>query len=216
MSKYHKINGVFKRYQKGDEIPEGKSKGDFIFNEWADESFYHLKDNVWVWKEKVDGMNCRIIIDPETNNITLKGKSDNAQIPTLLQKWFDEWKDKNKDALLKNFPDGVIFYGEGVGPKIQKGKHGFTDYEIILFDVLIDGMWLKHENVEKIANDINLKVVSVIYERTLSEMIKNMTSMKSKSLFGDFQMEGFVGTPLGNFRDRRGNRIITKLKFVDF
>ena len=37
-----------------------------------------------------------------------------------------------------------------------------------------------------------------------------------KSAFGDFVIEGYVGQPLVRLQDAKGDRIVTKIKVVDF
>ncbi len=117
--------------------------------------------------------------------------------------------------------DTVVLYGEGVGPKIQKGKHGFTDYEVILFDVKIGKYWLRREHVDEIGKAIGLKTVPVVERTTLSEAISLMTDRAQKgeereSVFGDWKSEGLVGVPSLGLLDRSGQRIVTKLKYADF
>jgi len=218
--KYHKINGVFKRYEKSD--GEHK-KGDFIVGKWADPNFKALADVEWEWKEKVDGMNVRIIVNPDTWEVDFKGKSDNAEIPKPLQDWYNNWEYENIDTLLDMFEkaESVVLYGEGVGEKIQKGKHGFDDYEVILFDAIVNGVWLKHESVEQIAKKLNMRCVPVVKRMSLSDAVdairlESEAGDEMISAFGDFKAEGIVGTPAGGLLDRMGNRIITKIKYKDF
>lgn len=224
MSQYHKIQGLFKRYRKGDEIPSGKKAGDFIIGNFSVPVFEILYDNKWVFKEKVDGTNCRIIINPEADTVELKGRTDKAQIPKQLQEWFDMFIEQQKDSLLSYFTKPTVLYGEGVGQGIQKGKHGFIDYEIILFDVNIGGVWLTFDSMVEIANTFGLRHVCVRKTDSLRKVVEELTedskgnfsSKQYKSTFGDFTIEGYVAIPVGDFKDRLGNRIITKLKLRDF
>ncbi len=227
MAQYHKINGVYKRYTKdhkedGD-IPEGKEWGEFIDGEWAQEEFAALKDVEWEWTEKVDGTNIRIMIEMNSWDVTMKGKTDKAELPKPLEAWFELWIEKNEEDILDMFEkaDEVILYGEGVGPKIQKGKHGFTEYEVILFDVKIGKYWLKREHVDEIGRVLGLNTVPVVERATLSQAIADMRERAEKgeermSVFGDWKSEGIVGTPTLGLLDRTSSRIITKLKYTDF
>ena len=52
-NKYHKILSLFKRNMGGD--------NKFIIGEWTTPELKYLKDNDWVWTEKVDGTNIRIM-----------------------------------------------------------------------------------------------------------------------------------------------------------
>jgi hypothetical protein len=227
MSQYHKINGVFKRYTKDNKkdgtIPEGKVWGEFKDGEWAQDEFEYLKDTEWQWTEKVDGMNVRIVVTMNDWDIRLFGKTDKAEIPKGLSDWFEDWVDKNGDVILEMFDnvDEVILYGEGIGPKIQKGKHGFTEYGVILFDVKIGKFWLKREHVDQIGVDIGLPTVPIVERATLNQAIEDMRSRaelkkERTSSFGDWPMEGIVGVPTVGLLSRSGDRIITKLKYSDF
>ena len=75
MIQYHKIQTIFKR------DPETKFKT-LLLGQYSLPEFEYLKDNDWVWTEKVDGTNIRIMWDKE--RVTFGGKSDNAQIPAFL------------------------------------------------------------------------------------------------------------------------------------
>ena len=52
-NKYHKILSLFKRDM------EGNKK--FIIGKWTTDELKFLKDNDWVWTEKVDGTNIRVM-----------------------------------------------------------------------------------------------------------------------------------------------------------
>ena len=73
MKEYHKIQSVYKRDEKTHKFIEGQ---------WSLPEFDYLKNNVWVWTEKVDGTNVRVIWDKE--KLRFGGKSDNAQMPIFL------------------------------------------------------------------------------------------------------------------------------------
>ncbi|KKM01397.1 hypothetical protein LCGC14_1794810 [marine sediment metagenome] len=73
-NKYHKILSLFKRNMATD--------GKFIIGEWTTPELEYLKDNQWVWTEKVDGTNIRIMWDGV--DVVFGGRSDNAQLPVTL------------------------------------------------------------------------------------------------------------------------------------
>lgn len=74
MREYHKIQTVFKREQeKPNRILEG---------EYSDPAFEFLRQNRWMFTEKVDGTNIRVMWDG--TNVVFGGKTDNAQIPAFL------------------------------------------------------------------------------------------------------------------------------------
>jgi hypothetical protein len=217
---YHKINGVYKRYTKMDKeegkIPEGKVWGEFIDGEYSCPEYKVLEDAPWEWTEKIDGINSRIYVDPIEGTLELRGKTDNAMIPKALQNWFDTWVEEWGNIVFSTLSSPCILYGEGVGPKIQKGKHPFTEYEVILFDILIDKWWLKIVDVDSISDTIGLRSVPFMGVYSLKEALELMKNKEVTSFFGDKPMEGIIGTPKGGLLDRGGRRIITKLKFRDF
>ena len=95
--------------------------------------FEVLKDISWIWTEKIDGTNIRILWDG--HDIRFGGKTDDAQIPTFL---LNVLQTKFTAERMKEvFTDAteVCLYGEGYGVKIQKGSHYLPDRtDFILFD----------------------------------------------------------------------------------
>lgn len=198
------------------------NNGKIIIGDYSEPYFEYLKDNKWVFTEKVDGTNIRVIWNGE--NVVFGGKTDNAQMPTFLlyklQSLFEGTV--KKQLFLKQFPQEgeekpqVCLYGEGYGAKIQSGGKYITDgVDFVLFDVLITNMWLLREDVEEIAKAFNIKVVPIIGEGTLNEAIEKV-KVGFNSQWGNFIAEGIVARPKVELRDRRGNRIIAKIKNRDF
>jgi len=215
MKEYHKIQTVYKR------DPDNKMKtlidGDFSLPE-----FEYLQNNEWVFTEKVDGTNIRVIWDGD--NITFGGKTDNAQIPNQLVNKLnelflslkDEFKDIFKIDPISGVLSNICLYGEGYGAKIQKGGGNYRqDQSFVLFDVKIDDWWLMRKDVEDIASKLSIDVVPIIGKGTLIDMV--YTAKKGfKSQWGDFLAEGIVARPLIELKQRNGRRLITKIKHKDF
>ncbi len=219
MKQYHKINTLFKRdMAHGAKIIEG----DFV-----DPEVEFLKDNQWVFTEKVDGTNIRVMWTG--SGLSFGGKSDDAQMPVFLlyklQELFEGTAKKQifKELFEKPEKDGsitepkVCLYGEGYGAKIQKGGGNYIPdgVSFILFDVKIGEWWLQRKDVEEIAQAFGIKVVPILGEGTLSQAIE-MTRKGFPSQWGDFIAEGIVARPKVELRTRRGDRIITKIKYRDF
>src|SRR3990167_552587 len=115
MIEYHKIQSLFLR------DPETKHRT-FLLGQWSLPAFDYLKDNEWVWTEKVDGTNIRVIFDGAA--VRFGGRTNDAQMPVFLMERLQSLF--TVDALRACFPDvsdGVQIYlfGEGYGAKIQKG-----------------------------------------------------------------------------------------------
>jgi len=206
MNEYHKIVTVWER------DPDTKFKT-LLRGCWAEPEFEYLKDNVWVWTEKVDGTNIRVMWDGE--KVTFGGRTDAAQIyaplVTLLQEKF------YAGALAKIFDGPACLYGEGFGSKIQKGGGNYLADSVgfCLFDVLIGGDWLTRDSVEDIANKLELQTVPIVGVGPLETAI-SLAERGFGSAWGPFEAEGLVMRPAVEMRDRRGRRIITKIKCRDF
>jgi len=214
MSEYHKINTVFKR-----DI-ENKSKA-LLEGQYSNEYFEYLALMDWVWTEKVDGTNIRIIVDPIANGgrISFGGRTANAQIPASLINRLEELFFHQSAKLNEDFPNGAVLYGEGYGAKIQKvGALYRPDQDFVLFDVKVGNWWLKRPDLENVASTFGLSVVPIVGRGNLLEMVE-FVKVGFNSTWthgGAFRAEGVVARPVVELKTRSGNRIITKLKCSDF
>ena len=205
MKEYHKIVTVWER----DPATQHKR---LIEGKWAEPEFAYLADNEWIWTEKVDGTNIRVMWDGQ--KVTFGGKTDAAQIyaPLIerLQQLF------YAGALARIFDGPVCLYGEGHGAKIQKagGLYSATP-EFALFDVLVGETWLERHNVEDIGNKLQCKIVPIVGRGPLTAAIEE-TRQGQQSVWGDFLSEGLVLRPSVELRNRRGHRVIAKVKHKDF
>ena len=209
MNVYHKIDTVFKRDIKT------KYKT-LLMGEYSKPEFEYLKDNIWLFTEKIDGTNIRIMW--EGGNLRFGGKTDNAQIPVFLYDKLN--KIFTKDMFVKEFPEtDICLYGEGYGARIQKGGGNYIPdgVDFILFDVNIAGWWLKREDVLDIAAKFHLCAVPFVGEGTLGAMVKLVKSgFQSQIGNSTHTAEGIVARPRVELKDRAGRRIITKIKYKDF
>lgn len=217
---YQKINTLFKRDENNIIIPSVMTC----------EEFEYLKDCKWECTEKIDGTNIHIdLIGSQDNkvNISHHGRTEKAEIPVHLKQklsnlfaldtlntcFSDQWEDITRNGLK------VSIYGEGYGMKIQKGGNYISkDVGFILFDVKVGNWWLKRADCEMIASKLNVPIVPLIGYMTLQEAIdyvkKGFKSTIAEN--NDYEAEGLVlKTPFG-LMFRNGQRIITKLKTVDF
>ena len=177
----------------------------------------HVANNEWVFTEKVDGTNIRIIVYPKIagGDIKFGGKTDNAQIPAFLVSKLEARFLPQREALNAAFPDGGCLYGEGYGAKIQKGGHYRPDQDFVLFDVKVGDWWLQRSAVQEVAATFGLDAVPIIGTGTLSEMIERAKA-GFNSTWGPFAAEGIVARPAVELKARDGSRIITKIKQRDF
>lgn len=199
--------------------------GKMIVGNYSLPEIEYLKDNRWIFTEKVDGTNIRVMWNGES--IVFGGKTDNASIPVfLLYKLQELFEGTIKKELLKKtftdektgeFMTDVCLYGEGYGAKIQKGGGNYIKdgVSFVLFDVKIGDWWLQRESIEDVGEKLGLKVIPIIGEGTIDEMLE-ITKQGFKSHWGDFIAEGIVARPKVELRNRAGKRIITKIKHKDF
>lgn len=221
MKEYHKIDTVYKR------DPATKHKT-LILGDYSTPEFAFLEKCPWVFTEKVDGTNIRVMcsdykeFDGTSNKsygVTFGGKTDAASIPAFLVEKLQQrfHTDEQRAKLAEIFPDGACLYGEGYGARIQKGGGNYRpDQDFVLFDVKVGEWWLQRAAVEEIAAKLGLDVVPIIGSGTLPDMVE-MARIGFASRWNDkFAAEGIVARPATELRTRSGSRIITKIKHRDF
>jgi len=203
--KYHKIQTIFLR------DPENKYKT-LLEGQFALPEFEYLANNLWVFTEKIDGTNIRIIWDGE--RVSFGGRTDNAQIPTFLYNRLSElFPSELFLNLYKENP--MVLYGEGYGAKIQSGGNYIPDgVNFILFDINI-GNWMPRDVVEDIAGKLSIQTVPIVGEGTLYDAVE-LVREGFKSKVGTQIAEGLVMRPSVELVGRTGNRIISKIKYKDF
>ena len=208
MIEYNKIETLYKRDMEGTkQLLEG---------EFRNPTVEFLKDNVWQFTEKVDGTNIRVYWDGHT--VIFGGRTDRAQIPTnLLDYLLATFKTNEAEQIFeeKFGETPVILFGEGYGPKIQKGGLYRDDVSFILFDVYIAGNYQNRYTIEDVAKAFGIDVVPIILEGTLQEGV-DFVKTNPNSTMGTAKMEGLVGRPKIELRDRCGKRVIVKIKWEDF
>lgn len=208
MKEYQKIEAIFER-----DIAGSKK---LIIGKFRNPAIQYLANTQWVFTEKIDGTNIRIAWDG--HKITFGGRTDRAQIPAhLVNKLNEMFGDVATEELFEQLfgEKEVILFGEGYGAKIQNGGLYRDDVSFILFDIMVGGIMLERENVEAIARALSIDVVPIILRGTINEAIEYVKA-HPKSTIGVAPMEGLVGRPAVELRDRAGNRIIVKVKVCDF
>jgi hypothetical protein len=204
-----------KKYQKIDSIYKRDEKNNFIIGDWANPVFGYLKDNLWLFEEKINGTNLRVYWDG-LSEVKFGGRTDDAQMPMkLLYHLQDIFPAKKFMSLYPGTE--MTLYGEGVGPGLAKGSGSYSPngYRFILFDVVIGGYFLTRENVEDIGSKVEVGVVPTLGKGTIETAIE-VVRRGFNSVYGDFKAEGLVLKPEVQLFDRMGNRVITKIKSRDF
>lgn len=209
MEHYPKIETIFQRDMAGTKR--------LMPGVYCNETVEFLKDNQWVFTEKIDGTNIRVCWDG--HRVSFGGRKDGAEIPSPLLKKLEELfgGDVNEELFEQKFGEKeVILFGEGYGAGINKGGGNYrNDVGFILFDVLIDGVWLKRPSIEDVAKAFGIDVVPIVGEGTLEDGVRLVLGMP-KSTIGTANMEGVVARPKVDIKDRLGERIGVKIKVKDF
>ena len=205
MSEYHKIETLYERDEKTFKLkPELELRN----------RVYGLI-KTWQWTEKIDGTNIRCIW--KDRMLTFGGRTDGAQIHADLVNWLHANVTAKK--MREVFPDvNAVVYGEGYGAGIQSGGLLSPTKKFIIFDVLVDGKWwLSWENICDVASKLGLDVVPFLGEMTLEEATaKVRAGFKSALNGGQAKSEGMVGRTAEALFDKKGQRLIVKLKTKDF
>ena len=212
---YPKINTIWKRDEKG-YILEG---------DYSAEEFKNIKE--WDVSEKIDGMNMRVLYSKEPKigyegnmtNLDFRGKTNATQIPPFLLEYMKKtFLLSLVESIFKEAKEASLF-GEGYGPKIQKGGGNYRDdVSFILFDVYVDGWWLKREDVVEISRKLGIDCVPYLGLMTIDEavsLIKN-GGIKSKVAKQEIIIEGIVARSHPLVLYRNGNPLMFKLKVKDY
>lgn len=211
MRKYDKIETLFIR------DTEGTKK--LIEGHYRNKHVSFLCDNKWCFTEKIDGTNIGVVWDG--HSVSFQGRTERAEIPKpLLERLGELFGSQETEELFEQLfgEKEVILYGEGFGGKIQKGANYQKEEDFILFDVYYvnSDIYVEREQVEEIGKAFGIKVVPIHLYGTINEAVKYIKSRPKSMLSEDARFEGVVGRPLVELKDAKGQRIIVKIKVVDF
>ena len=243
---YQKINTIFKRDSKNliivgdysDKIVEFLKNCVWLAFEKIDGTNIRLEVTIEIVYSEADKEGIRQILGGNFK-VDYKGKTDNAQIPPMLRKhleenyppekvlaaWglksfipYEEWKD-HKWETIDDIPTKWTIYGEGYGAGIQSGggyiRNGVS---FIVFDTKVNNLYLEWDSTKDIAEKLNTPTVPFIGKMTIEEAIDVVATGFKSTIAEDKNLdaEGLVLRPEVPIYDRMGNRVITKIKTVDF
>ena len=189
--------------------------------EYSREEFINVQK--WKYTEKIDGMNIKVIYKDDSlyygPQLSFEGRTERATLPKQLVSFLEETFTLPKMGYKFKDVKEVTLYGEGYGAGIQKGGGLYQEAkEFILFDVVINGIWLLRDSVEDIANYFGINYVPEINPyKTITDIVDYLKGHPQSLIAkGDKIMEGIVARsdPLMLFRN--GNPLMWKLKTRDF
>lgn len=180
--------------------------------------------NRWLLTEKIDGTNIRVHL--VGGKLHFFGRTDNAQMQPNVQAALDEiFPSVEAVAAAFDFADpDVVLYGEAYGPRVQKsgGNYRQGQPSFRLFDVKVGSWWLNWEDVVDVAAKIGVETVPVLGSvSTLEQAVVFTRELKShvaqiENGNADFAAEGVVARSNPLLFNRRGQRVMWKLKAKDF
>lgn len=233
--------------------------------DWVAPEFEYLRTLLWDASEKIDGTNMRIEVTQEPVfvydednipyecvgvkfNVSIKGKTDNAQIPPHLDKYMketftddkvfaslgikeyipiEEWAEhgwcvskEDPTPMYEKIPEKYTLYGEGYGMKIQKcgGRYLSNSVSFRGFDVKVNDTYLLRDNAMEVFKKLGADTVPYFDRMTIDEAIEKVREGFVSEISEDrtLMAEGLVlSSPLG-LKNRRGERLIVKIKYMDF
>jgi hypothetical protein len=206
-----------KEYQKIETLYRFDQATKRFTDEFYNKDVILLKDNKWIFTEKIDGTNFRIYWDG--HKLTYAGRTDDStfnkeQIDFIESELVNETREIVFEQKFQN--KQVYVFGELYGSKIQNGGL-YTDnggMAFRVFDIEIDGIILTFENARELAAELGFAFVPYVFTGTIDEGIL-FVKVNEHSTFSKAKFEGLVGKPVGDFRDRLGNRIVVKIKRRD-
>lgn len=115
----------------------------------------------------------------------------------------------------------IYIYGEYFGKGIQKCGGRYSDgNDFIVFDIDVQGWWVPKSMRDDYCEQLGLKTVPFIGIKTINEfeqiVAEGFTTKVENVKDNTLIEEGIVARPCEPIKDSRGNRIIVKIKHVDY
>ena len=206
---YHKIETLYVRDEKTKQLVIGKFRSAAV---------EFLKDNQWQFTEKIHGTNVRVIWDGHT--VSFGDRAGKGKLPDFLTEKLNALfgGEVNAQIFEQRFGENpAILFGEGYGGRIQTGKLYRKDADFILFDVAYRELYQTRESVEEIAEYFNIDVVPIVLTGTIQDGVDYVLRHRQSTVAQNgHELEGVVGRPMIEMRERNGKRIIVKIKHEDF
>src|SRR5258706_5333506 len=192
---------------------------------------------LWRIREKIDGTNIRVIVRyTPTLQLEIKGRSDNAQIPSgikdAIDKIFVGKLDLIQQKYLPNPESTITFYGEGYGPGIQgseKMNYRPSGKWWRCFDIKLgDNYWIPDVELDDACAALQIPIAPYLgFIKSIPTNKHEMPVMYSRVSQEDYgtiissdmilaqQLEGIVAKPEYTLYNASGSRVQWKLCMRD-
>lgn len=219
---YTKINTLYKR----------DTKGNIVIGDFSCPEFDMLKNCSFKCYQKIDGTNISYYWNG--HDLRIDGKTENANInkdvmEMLQNKITSDMLNKvfppkyNEDGTEKSF--NIIIYGEAyghkiqkVGPKFLKDGHDFRIFDILYIDENGKEWWLETEAIEEICNTLNVEMPVSYGVMSIVDAEKMVIDGWADPIAEDstLQIEGLVLRPVVQLFNKKGERVMVKIKTCDY
>ena len=140
-----------------------------------------------------------------------------------IEEWAEYGWCVSKDDLTPVYdkiPTLYTIYGEGYGHKVQAcgSRYLSKSVSFIGFDVKVNDTYLLRDNALKVFEKLGCQTVPYHGQMTIDEAIEKVRTGFVSAISEDrtFMAEGLVlSSPIG-LKNRRGERLIVKIKYADF
>lgn len=222
-------------YPKIDTLYERKKNGKVNVDNLKRPEFGII--NRWQITEKLNGRNIRVMLTTD-GNVTFAGRMDEKHLnDQLVQKMIDYLKNiftsnRMKYVFRKIDADGtlqkpeVCMYLEGLGSDMASGSGIYCkgrDVSVRLIDCYINPWWIERPLLEEFAKKFGIKCTPLlddIYElpRSLADLenIIKLSKVAGENNNNLANAEGIVARTYPLLTNRKGDRVMWKLKFKDF
>lgn len=177
----------------------------------------------WLVTEKIDGTNIRVHL--KHGEVAYGGRTDAAQLPATIVAWLRARLPAERVAAAFDPHTEAVLFGEGYGPKIQKGGGSYrADVSFRLFDVAVQApdrvWWLTWPDVQDVARKLEIATVPLLAEAAPLEQAIVLVTAVSRTAHedggGGCIHEGVVARTEPLLFTRAGKRVVWKLKGKDF
>lgn len=176
------------------------------------------KGKLFVVTEKLDGSSMTAYYDENgfgvcSRNLDLKESEGNAY-------WSTARKLKLEEKLKKYYNDSgkkIVLQGELIGQGIQKNRYGLAELDFKVFNILLDGRYVCHDEMTAICLYFQLDTVPHLSTITLNHTVDELVEMsKIVSKLNKCHAEGLVFRSLVEDRDEELGRLSFKVINPEF
>jgi len=208
-------------------LPRTKDGKSFILSEGLKNNSWGFI-NQWIACEKADGTNMRVHAN-QNGDFLIGGKSDNANIAGDLVTWIETklGGESGEDArfILDKLAEigyegyTVTLFGEGIGPKLERNRHGLEEKQFMLYDVHFskdDGrsFFAPPSDIQEIGTILDIPTVKMAPPADIETIYQMVSADEWEERIG-YDAEGIVAYPPSPVYDTFGNRMCFKLKRAD-